>query len=64
MVISKAVAKRAVDRHLIKRRVLSVARPWCATNRFIVLYAKKAALTLPFPALKEEIHSLLSQALR
>jgi ribonuclease P protein component len=64
VVVAKAVAKRSVDRHLLKRRILSVLRPYFSEGRYVVVYAKKGALTLSFKALKEELAGLLSRSLR
>lgn len=64
VVVSKAVAKRSVDRHLIKRRILSIVRPFVREDRYLVIYAKKPALTLSFKALSEELTGLLSRTLR
>lgn len=63
-VVSKAVAKRSVDRHLLKRRILAILRPFVRGDRHVVIYAKKQALTLPFSALKDELAGLLTKALR
>lgn len=63
-IVSKAVAKRSSDRHLLKRRMLRVLTSWHTPNRFLVAYAKKAAPTLSFKSLNEELTSLLSRTLR
>ena len=62
-VISKKVARRSVDRHLLKRRMLSVMKEWCVPGSYLVVYAKGGAPSLPFKALKEELASLLQSAL-
>lgn len=64
VVVGKAAVKRAAARHLLKRRLLSVLRPWYAADRSLIVYAKKEAATLPFSALKEELTSLLARSLR
>lgn len=64
VVVAKAVARRSVDRHLLKRRALAVMRPFYTEGRYVVVYAKKGAPTLSFKALKEELTSLLSRSLR
>ncbi|HEX2792299.1 MAG TPA: ribonuclease P protein component [Candidatus Paceibacterota bacterium] len=61
-VISKKVAKRAVDRHLLKRRIFSVMRPWCDPARSIIVYARAGSGALPFSALKRELAELLTRA--
>ncbi len=59
VVISKKVASRSVDRHLLKRRILSLIRPHCSESRFLVVYAKKGSSTLPFKEISKEITELL-----
>ena len=63
MVVAKKVARLSVSRHLLKRRVLSIIRPWCAPDRALVLYARPGSQMLPFPALKEELTDLMARAL-
>ena len=58
-VISKKVARRSVDRHLLKRRIMAVLLPWCGPDRFFVVYALSGSNTLSFQALKEELGFLL-----
>jgi ribonuclease P protein component len=58
-VVSKKVAKKAVDRHLLKRRMLESARPHLLPGRSFVLYARQGAPSLPFPSLRDEINTLL-----
>lgn len=59
VVISKKVARRSVDRHLLKRRLMAVLLPWCARDRFFVVYARTGSQTLPFHALQHELEGLL-----
>lgn len=59
VVVGKAVARRSVDRHLLKRRMFAVLRPYCAPGRFLVLYARTGASRLPYGALAEELARLL-----
>ena len=63
VVVSKKVAKLAVARHLLKRRILSVARPYVATGRTLVIHVRPAAAALSFPELKSELNSLLGSIL-
>lgn len=63
VVVSKKVARFAVSRHLLKRRVLVVVRPWCKRSVALVVYARPGAPTLPFGVLQEELSSLLARAL-
>lgn len=58
-VVSKKVARRSVDRHLLKRRMLEAMRPFALPDRFLVVYAKAGSPTLAFRALAEELQSLL-----
>lgn len=60
MVISKKVTRLAVSRHLLKRRVLAVVRPYSNEDRLFVVHARAGASTIPFPELKEELLSLVS----
>lgn len=62
VVVAKKVAKLSVSRHLLKRRVLSVVRPWCLATRALIVYARPGANTLPYPALEAELTELLSRA--
>lgn len=63
-VISKKTARRSVDRHLLKRRMLSVMRPWCTPQVSVIAYARAGAASLPFRTLTEELSLLLSHAVR
>lgn len=60
VVVSKKVAPRSVDRHLLKRRIFSVIRPHCNQQRFLVVYAKKGSTALPFKQLSTEITQLVT----
>jgi ribonuclease P protein component len=61
VVISKKVAKRSVDRHLLKRRVLTILRPHISPRHSLVVYARAGAPALSFRTLKEELEILLSR---
>lgn len=61
VVVSKKVAKRAVDRHLIKRRTYSLMKPYCRSSRYVIIYAKMGAGTLSFKELSSELTHLLSR---
>ena len=58
-VVPKKVAARSVDRHLVKRRILSIVKPWCVPHRVLVVYAKAGSPALPFKAVKAELEALL-----
>lgn len=60
-VVSKKVARHAVARHLIKRRIFAVIRPFCQDDHALVVFARSGAATLPFSVVQEEILSLLAQ---
>lgn len=59
--VSKKVSKLSVGRHLLKRRVLSVLKPWCLPTRALIVYARPGSQTLPFPVLKQELEELLTR---
>lgn len=60
-VVSKKVAKRSVDRHLLKRRMLEVMRPFHKENYSLIAYARGGSPSLPFKTLKAEFEELLSR---
>ncbi len=62
-VVSKKVGRRAVDRHLLKRRIKAVMQSWVVPGRVIVIHARKGAATRTFPELKTELAALLRQSL-
>lgn len=62
-VISKKVAKKSVDRHLLKRRILEILRPQVSSSRSLIVYARAGASTLPFQALKQELTELIKRAI-
>jgi len=59
VVVSKKVAQRAVDRHLLKRRILSVLARHSYPHTALVVFAKAGSPALPFPILKKELEELL-----
>lgn len=59
VVVSKKVARLAVSRHLIKRRIKAVLKEWCIPGRIIVVHARSGIAPVPFAALKEELDALL-----
>lgn len=64
VVVPKKAAKKAVSRHLLKRRMRVLLAPHAVPGRTLVLFAKSGADTLPYPALKEEAEGLLSKLSR
>lgn len=63
-VISKKIARLSVSRHLLKRRILSVALPFGSPDRAIVIYARPGAAALPYSELKAELSALLSRVIK
>ena len=59
-VVAKKVAKKSVDRHLLKRRILSVIEPLITPGRSFVVYARAGSPELSFPVLKQELTELLT----
>lgn len=60
VIISKKVAKLSVTRHLLKRRVLSVAAQTAASHSLLITLRSGAA-SLPVTSFKEELRSLLQK---
>ena len=59
IVVSKKVARLAVTRHLLKRRITAVLKDVPADGRSIVVYAKAGSASLPFKELSQELSGLL-----
>jgi len=64
VVVSKKVARLSVSRHLLKRRMLSVMRPWCSPDQALVAYARTGSSSLPFSELAKELSTLLTRTFR
>ena len=64
VVVSKKVARLSVARHLLKRRMLAVMRPWCNADQSLVAYARSGAPLLPYKELASELSALLTKTLR
>jgi ribonuclease P protein component len=62
VVVSKKVAKHSVDRHLLKRQIREIVRPWITESRAFVLFARTGASTLTFSELEAELTALLHQS--
>lgn len=60
-VVSKKVARRAVARNLIRRRMLEVMRPYALPQRFLVVYARAGSQNLSYNALARELTPLLDR---
>jgi ribonuclease P protein component len=69
VVVPKKVSKTAVGRHLLKRRVRAVLRPWFlhtlsampsdTVARAVIVFARAGADSLTFPELSAELTELL-----
>jgi ribonuclease P protein component len=59
-VISKKVARLAVDRHLLKRRMLAVASAHLVPGRSFIIYARAGSPSLSYAALTQELDALLT----
>jgi RNase P protein component len=60
-VVGKGVARRSVDRHLLKRRMITLMAPKADHTRFLIAYARGNAATLPQKAFIAEFSSLLGR---
>ena len=62
VVTSSKIAKQAVTRNTIRRRVYSAIReiPNISTGLICVFYAKKEILKAPYRAVSQEVFSLIS----
>jgi ribonuclease P protein component len=63
VVISKKVSPSSVARHLLKRRVISVLRPYVTDSRIFLIHARPGAAELPSAELTRELISLLGSIL-
>lgn len=63
IVISKKILKKAVDRHLLKRRTAAALRRQSATilPRAGIIFPKASALTAPFGDIVSDLATLLSE---
>ncbi len=57
-VVGKKIAKTAVKRHLLKRRILAVCRAGVPPAKGCVVFARKGAETLSYKNIEDEIHTL------
>lgn len=62
VVVSKKVAKKATERHLLKRRVLAVVSKGLPPQTAVIVYARAGSGTLSFSSIKTEITELLTKA--
>jgi ribonuclease P protein component len=59
VVVSKKVAKSAVARHLLKRRIRAALHEWCSSSHGLILYARAGSTEVPFSEISSEISNLL-----
>lgn len=62
--VSRKVARRAVHRNKLKRRLREILRPWIPYLKpwDIVLVARPEALSFSFWELRDTVYTLLTQA--
>jgi ribonuclease P protein component len=60
VVVGKSVAKRAVDRNRLKRRVFAALRAR-ARPPAVIVYARKGAAALPYRAIAEELAAAIAK---
>ena len=59
VVVPKKVARKSIDRHLLKRRIRAVMRRYLSRNRTLIVYAKAGSSSLSFPELENELSALI-----
>ncbi len=59
VVVSKKVAKSAVGRHLLKRRVREALGPWYSNSYALIVYARPGSASLPYAEITAELNALL-----
>ena len=60
VVVSKKVAKKSTDRHLVKRRTHEIITPWVTPGHSFVVYARTGCAELTYTELKDELTELLT----
>ncbi|HEY0011037.1 MAG TPA: ribonuclease P protein component [Candidatus Paceibacterota bacterium] len=63
VVVSKKVARLSVMRHLLRRRVMAVARPYASPERALIIHVRPGAGQVAFPLLRDELIGLLRSIL-
>jgi ribonuclease P protein component len=61
VVVPKKAVPKAVDRHLVKRRVLAVMRVWKVPGMAVVAHARPGIASLPAAALRDELAALYAR---
>ena len=62
VVVSVKVAPKAVDRHRLKRQVLSVLKPYATAQKAVIVHSRAGAAALPFVALQAELLALVTES--
>lgn len=60
-VVSKKVARRSVDRHLLKRRMLAILMKAYIPGNVTIVYARAGSAALPYRTLAAELTHLLAR---
>lgn len=63
IVVPKKIVKSAVGRHLLKRRLKAIVRPWSTPNRVLVISTRKGVQDLSYDQLSSELSSALQAIL-
>jgi ribonuclease P protein component len=63
VIVPKKVIKGAVQRHLLKRRLRAILRPWSSADRTLIVSARNGAGDLPYPEVESELSTALSAIL-
>ena len=64
VIVPKKAVKGAVARHLLKRRVRAIMKPYSAPERVIIVQAKSGAAELSFSQVQEELSPLLESVVQ
>lgn len=64
VIVPKKVVKGAVTRHLMKRRIRAILRPYSSSNRILIVSAKAGADALPYAEIEKEISSVLDSIVK
>jgi ribonuclease P protein component len=63
VVVSKKVAKTAVGRHLLKRRVRAALQPWVSSEYALIVFAREGSDAIVFSELAGELETLLQRVI-
>jgi ribonuclease P protein component len=61
VVVPKKAVPKAVDRHLVKRRMFAAMRSWRAPGMALVAHARPGIASLPPALLREELAALYAR---